>query len=197
MSWRSHPEGLQPITLRIFHAKYQNICWQVNFTVVWHIIKCSCVSYCGMCQSFVAFWQLEIENRTKCYFHQIWFLNQKSLVGCAPGQAIMRQLSGNSWLKMTQIGSVQKINLNRHQTILQTFLNFFQNLTLPGVPHLHKQLPNGQHLSDLHKMCNLDTNLWTSWIGDHRILTYIFKWERLNTAGHSHSVSRPLSGPIT
>ena len=80
-------------------------------------------------------------------------------------------------------------NLNRHQTILQTFLNFFLNLTLPGVPHLYKQLPNGQYLSDLCKMCNLDANLWKSWIGDHRILTYIFKWERLNTAGHSHPVS--------
>ena len=79
--------------------------------------------------------------------------------------------------------------LNRHQTILQTFLNFFLNLTLPGVSHLYKQLPNGQYLSDLCKMCNLDANLWKSWIGDHRILTYIFKWERLNTAGHSHSVS--------
>ena len=79
--------------------------------------------------------------------------------------------------------------LNRHQTILQTFLNFFLNITLPGVPHLYKQLPNGQHLSDLCKMCNLDANLWKSWIGDHRILTYIFKWERLNTAGLSHSVS--------
>ena len=79
--------------------------------------------------------------------------------------------------------------LNRHQTILQTFLNFFLNLTLPGVPHPYKQLPNGQYLSDLCKMCNLDANLWKSWIGDHRILTYIFKWERLNTAGHSHPVS--------
>ena len=79
--------------------------------------------------------------------------------------------------------------LNRHQTILQTFLNFFLNLTLPGVSHLYKQLPNRQYLSDLCKMCNLDANLWKSWIGDHRILTYIFKWERLNTAGHSHSVS--------
>ena len=79
--------------------------------------------------------------------------------------------------------------LNRHQTIFQTFPNFFLNLTLPGVPHLYKQLPNGQYLSDLCKMCNLDANLWKRWIGDHRILTYIFKWERLNTAGHSHSVS--------
>ena len=79
--------------------------------------------------------------------------------------------------------------LNRHQTILQTFLNFFLNLTLPGVPHLYKQLPNGKYLSDLYKMCNLDANLWKRWISDHRILTYIFKWERLNTAGHSHSVS--------
>ena len=79
--------------------------------------------------------------------------------------------------------------LNRHQTILQTFLDFFLNLTLPGVPYLYKQLPNGQYLSDLCKMCNLDANLWKRWIGDHRILTYIFKWERLNTAGHSHSVS--------
>ena len=79
--------------------------------------------------------------------------------------------------------------LNRHQTILQTLLNFFLNLTLPGVPHLYKQLPNGWYLSDLCKMCNLNANLWKSWIGDHPILTYIFKWERLNTAGHSHSVS--------
>ena len=84
---------------------------------------------------------------------------------------------------------VGPINLNRHQTILHTFLNFFLNLTLPGVPHLYKQLPNGQYLSDLCKMCNLEANLWKSWIGDHRILTYIFKWERLNIAGHSHSVS--------
>ena len=80
-------------------------------------------------------------------------------------------------------------HLNRHQTILQTFLNFFLNLTLSDVPHLYKQLPNGQYLSDLCKMCYLDANLWKRWIGDHRILTYIFKWERLNTAGHSHSVS--------
>ena len=49
-------------------------------------------------------------------------------------------------------------HLNRHQTILQTFINFFLNLTLPGVPHLYKQLPNGQYLSDLCKMCNLDAN---------------------------------------
>ena len=87
------------------------------------------------------------------------------------------------------ISSLPGEELNRHQTILQTFLNFFLNITLPGVPHLYKQLPNGQHLSDLCKMCNLDANLWKSWIGDHRILTYIFKWERLNTAGLSHSVS--------
>ena len=79
--------------------------------------------------------------------------------------------------------------LNRHQTILHSFLNFFLNLTLSGVPHLYKQLPNGQYLSDLCKMCNLEANLWKIWIGDHRILTYIFKWERLNTAGQSHPVS--------
>ena len=84
---------------------------------------------------------------------------------------------------------INVVCLNRHQTILQTFLNFFLNLTLPGVPHLYKQLPNGQYLWDLCKMCNLNANLWKSWIGDHRILTYIFKWERLNTAGLSHSVS--------
>ena len=33
------------------------------------------------------------------------------------------------------------IQLNRHQTILHTFLNFFLNLTLSDVPHLYKQLP--------------------------------------------------------
>ena len=79
--------------------------------------------------------------------------------------------------------------LNRHQTILHTFLNFFLNLTLSGVPHLYKQLPNGQYLSDFCKICNLEGYLWKIWIGDHRILTYIFKRERLNTAGQSHPVS--------
>ena len=91
--------------------------------------------------------------------------------------------------------SALELELNRHQTILQTFLNFFLNLTLPGVPHLNKQLPNGQYLSDLCKMCNLDANLWKRWIGDHRIMTYIFKWERLNTAGQSHSVSITTEWP--
>ena len=79
--------------------------------------------------------------------------------------------------------------LNRHQTILHTFSQLFLNLTLSGVPHLYRQLPNGQYLSDLYTMCNLEANLWKMWTGDHRILTYIFKWERLNTAGHSHTVS--------
>ena len=79
--------------------------------------------------------------------------------------------------------------LNRHQTILHTFSQLFPNLTLSGVPHLYRQLPNGQYLSDLCKMCNLEANLWKMWTGDHRILTCIFKWERLNTAGHSHTVS--------
>ena len=94
-----------------------------------------------------------------------------------------------SYLDFRDNKELNGIQLNRHQTIFQTFLNFFLNLTLPGVRHLYKQLPNGQYLSDLCKMCNLDANLWKRWIGDHRILTYIFKWERLNTAGHSHSVS--------
>ena len=88
-----------------------------------------------------------------------------------------------------QIIPLQLYCLNRHQTILHTFLNFFTNLTLSGEPHLYKQLPNGQLLSDLCKMCNLEANLWKIWIGDHRFLTYIFKWERLNTAGQSHTVS--------
>ena len=79
--------------------------------------------------------------------------------------------------------------LNRHQTILPTFSQLFLNLTLSGVPHLYRQLPNGQYLSDLYKMCYLEANLWKMWTGDHRILTYIFKWERLNTAGHSHTLS--------
>ena len=79
--------------------------------------------------------------------------------------------------------------LNRHQTILHTFSQLFLNLTLSGVPHLYRQLPNGQYLSDLYKMCNLEANLWKMWTGDHRILTYIFKWERLNTAGRSHTLS--------
>ena len=79
--------------------------------------------------------------------------------------------------------------LNRHQTILHTFSQLFLNLTLSGVPHLYIQLPNGQYLSDLCKMCNLEANQRKMWTGDHRILTYIFKWERLNTAGHSHTVS--------
>ena len=102
-------------------------------------------------------------NKTEFIFHGIYCV-------------LVNKHTRNSWL-------------NRHQTILQTFLNFFLNLTLPGVPHLYKQLPNGQYLSDLCKMCNLDANLWKRWIGDHRIMTYIFKWERLNTTGHSHSVS--------
>ena len=82
-----------------------------------------------------------------------------------------------------------KTLLNRHQTILHTFSQLFLNLTLSGVPHLYRQLANGQYLSDLCKMCNLEANLWKMGTGDHRILTYIFKWERLNTAGHSHTVS--------
>ena len=69
------------------------------------------------------------------------------------------------------------------------FSQLFINLTSSGVPHLYKQLLNGQYLSDLCKMCNLEANLWKMWTGDHRFLTYIFKWERLNTAGHSHPVS--------
>ena len=78
---------------------------------------------------------------------------------------------------------------HRHQTILHTFSQLFLNLTLSGVPHLYRRLPNGQYLSDLCKMSYLVSNLWKMWTGDHRILTYIFKWERLNTAGHSHTVS--------
>ena len=35
-------------------------------------------------------------------------------------------------------------------------------------------------------MCNLIANSWEMWIGDHRFLTYIFKWERLNVVGPSH-----------
>ena len=69
------------------------------------------------------------------------------------------------------------------------FSQLFLNSTLSGASHLYKQLPNGQYLSDLCKMCNLEANLWKMWTGDHRFLTYIFKWERLNTAGHSHPVS--------
>ena len=53
--------------------------------------------------------------------------------------------------------------LNRHQTILHTFLNFFLNVTLSGVPHLYKQLPKGQYVSDLRKTCNLEANLWKMW----------------------------------
>ena len=102
---------------------------------------------------------------------------------CAVHQACAGVAKPNSMLL------IKWQHLNRHQTILHTFLNFFLNLTLSGVPHLYKQLPNGQHLSDLCKMCNLEANLWKGWIGDHRILTYIFKWVRLNTAGHSHPVS--------
>ena len=75
--------------------------------------------------------------------------------------------------------------LNRHQTILHTLLNFFLISTLSGVPYLYKQQPKGHHLSDLCKMCNLEADLWKMWIGDHRFLTYIFIWGRLNTTGHS------------
>ena len=103
------------------------------------------------------------------------------------GHMVTNKLSDNWDIKRQMRSFIAK--LNRYQTILQTFLNFFLNLTLSGVPHLYKQLPNGQYLSDLCKMYNLDANLWKGWIGDHRILTYIFKWERLNTAGHSPSVS--------
>ena len=117
-----------------------------------------------------------------CIFTGFEWSSHKLFVKWAQGHSVPRSLQ--YW--PCQISSHK---LNRHQTILQNFLNFFLNLILPGVPHLYKQLPNGQYLSDLCKMCNLDANLWKSWIGDHRILTYIFKWERLNTAGHSHSVS--------
>ena len=57
------------------------------------------------------------------------------------------------------------LNLNRHQTILHTFSPLFLNLTLSGVPHLYRQLPNGQYLSDLYKMCYLEANLWKMWAG--------------------------------
>ena len=45
------------------------------------------------------------------------------------------------------------LKLNRHQTILHTFSQLFLNLTLSCVPHLCRQLPNGQYLSDVYKMC--------------------------------------------
>ena len=35
-------------------------------------------------------------------------------------------------------------------------------------------------------MCNLETNQWKMEIGDRRFLTYIFIWERLDSAGHSY-----------
>ena len=54
--------------------------------------------------------------------------------------------------------TVSLFRLNRHQTIFHTFSQLFLNLTLSGVPHLYKQLPNKQNLSDLCKMCNLEAN---------------------------------------
>ena len=121
-------------------------------------------------------WSLEMDKQ----FHPTVYngYNYLSMLGLKLNHVSKR---GHWWLFYS--------GLNRHQTILHTFLNFFLNLTLSGVPHLYKQLPNGQYLSDLCKMCNLEANLWKIWIGDHRILTYIFKWERLNTAGQSRPVS--------
>ena len=91
-----------------------------------------------------------------------------------------------------QFGSTDDSNINFDCSVKPAsndfayFFSTFPNLTLSDVPHLYRQLLNEQYLSDLCRMCNLEANLWKMWTGDHRILTYIFKWERLNTAGHSH-----------
>ena len=91
--------------------------------------------------------------------------------GLSPGrrQAIIWTNAGI--LLIGPLGTNFSEILNRHQTILHTFSQLFLNLTLSGVPHLYRQLPNGQYLSDLCKMCNLETNLRKMWTGDHRILT--------------------------
>ena len=67
--------------------------------------------------------------------------------------------------------------LNRHQTILHTFLNFSSIAHYQACHIFYKQIPKWTILSDLCKMCNLETNPWKMWTGDHRFLTYIFKWE--------------------
>ena len=69
------------------------------------------------------------------------------------------QLSSSIKMVTCEILLFSVVLLNRHQTILHTFSQLFLNLTLSGVPHLHKQLPNEQYLSDLCKMCNLEANL--------------------------------------
>ena len=125
----------------------------------------------------------------KVYYHQCWMVYES----CMPFGALFASCSFD-WavVRAYYIRWIRQLYwtyLNRHQTILHTFSQLFLNLTLSGVPHLYIQLPNGQYLSDLCKMCNLEANQRKMWTGDHRILTYIFKWERLNTAGHSHTVS--------
>ena len=135
-------------------------------------------------QSFDVFFDLRLTKRLSKQSWCWWFET--------PSRSLWSHCNDMSVAPaMATSGLFKGVNprLNRHQTILHTFSQLFLNLTLSGVPHLYRQLPNGQYLSDLCKMCNLKANLWKMWTGDHRILTYIFKWERLNTAGHSHTVS--------
>ena len=135
----------------------------------------------------IVYFQMLYSRGTNRMRYFCWFTQIAETEFICPYWAKLHKQRPYIFMTLLEFVVFRVCQCNRHQTILQTFLNFFLNLTLPGVSHLYKQLPNGQYLSDFCKMCNLDAHLWKRWIGDHRILTYIFKWERLNTAGHSHS----------
>ena len=61
--------------------------------------------------------------------------------------------------------------------MLHNFFNF-SSIERYHACHIYcKEISNEQKKSDLCKMCNFEANPWKMGIGDHRILTYIFKWE--------------------
>ena len=95
--------------------------------------------------------------------------------------------------------NVNNGDLNTASNGVAYFSPLFINWTSSGLSHLPSANTQRTILTDLFKMCNLEGNPWKMWIGDYRLLcTYIFKWERLDCAGHSHPFPphQPLHGPI-
>ena len=96
-----------------------------------------------------------------------------------------------TWLLLTT-GLRERMNannadLNTASNDVAYFSQLFINWTSSGLSHLPSANTQRTILTDLFKMCNLEANPWKMWIGDYRLLyTYIFKWERLDCAGHSH-----------
>ena len=95
----------------------------------------------------------------------------------------------DSWLVTTKFSGITlglKPASNDSAYSSQLCINWMTS----GLPHLLQANSQWTILSDLCKMCNLEGNLLEIWIGDHRFLTYIFKWGGLP---FPHRLRQPLT----